>query len=1407
MVYPFLKIETKSFDIESFNYSFYFRGNDDSDSGEDVPSVPDIPTEFQSQSSNIPSNQPRYTLSDGNYSNDSSKSPVSSANSRPFAANSFNNNNRQSRGSINRKPSQVTRRNPSSVSRPSQFRSSATIPLTTSNSDFNPYASTSSNTSTSSNPKHVPSLFLPSQHKRHGHTTLEEQTSDIEDDTFRQSTASFVTAAENPSMENLNEVYKQGNNAHADNDKSLTQNLETLASENVNQVNRFTNQGFSPFAAKNLASTTAVSTPNYTSLQTTHPEDDQDTLEGSQTPTVASVSTTPELRGGAFSPNNHDNHTFEHASTPNHNDFTNDYNSFGKNQFKPPFAEPRLDSTLRAERDPNEENVSVDDLAKSISEEFATPEFTQSGPSESFPAVSSAQPAAANSQTLQSEPESTPNKPVNSWSRKDTFPDYEDDDFEDDYDDDYNDTIGSSDIKQNLNHENDDQVSQDEEQDTSLEIIEETKDHIPKDSLNHFPKQYENRDESREPLQENSQNSSNPADNQAETPVQNTEPASSGTRRGDVHKRDFSLTSYLDDYYNDSEDSDDLSRSKNHFDPAYNKASPDALRKSQGDEKHNQGHTAQPVFNSFGNSNDRKASTANNSSSTINTITTSGKSTGVGAEETRDAHAESSDDDVEIIDTMPSASRHSSSSDNASWDNSNDSKPKAPAHSAQLPHVPGSNISVENSSNFPTSVSKPSEPAYSAQNTLSFGDSESSHDSVPPLPLPHTKFSAGDGRFSAASDSLGSFGGNETDDTGSLSTGRFSPQSFMHSGRDSYDYRANSLNYNAAPRSGAADNFNRFSSSNGTANSSESPSHANNSLTPTTSRFNRLKQLDYASESEDFAVSSSGSVRAVAGTNSNNISAPATDHTSESDMTGVESRSDLLTPSQSDHISGLRINETHRLPSFSTYVDLDNTNQASGLNSQERQERDISIDTGELSQNYQNDNENKETPVSSEQNALLREINDLFTASTSSKNSDAGPQNESHDTSTFSTGRNLESGESNRFPKEEHGQYGVGAETDTNVIFNGSVDTLEYVGGKPSMVNVDNANKAGKPQSNQGAVPLTPMEPDPEIAELYQDSSHLLSRPVSQFLDPDSMIPQTQPLSPSRTPSSATTADTSKSDDTNRLEAWKEEHEKKELHEKEEPQERHITFDVDHNNDLSENSDSSDQLSTSTIDKDERSSSPVGHSRTASVGVKSLLLEGSPPLTPVHSERTQSPPGKHIRKASLMSLKGISLLGGKSQPKGPGVSRTGTLQSLSSRLNRPPIIDFQGVLSRPNSVDRKNVFDAAREAQSSYDSGLRTWLTQMTTESQRALNLSQVSAAVQDTNGAAGKKPQFFRAATNSIPSLPASRKMTSALSEVSNKTHGLANKLHINKVGGKSSNAAKGLFSKGRKFLKQGEK
>lgn len=103
-------------------------------------------------------------------------------------------------------------------------------------------------------------------------------------------------------------------------------------------------------------------------------------------------------------------------------------------------------------------------------------------------------------------------------------------------------------------------------------------------------------------------------------------------------------------------------------------------------------------------------------------------------------------------------------------------------------------------------------------------------------------------------------------------------------------------------------------------------------------------------------------------------------------------------------------------------------------------------------------------------------------------------------------------------------------------------------------------------------------------------------------------------------------------------------------------------------------------------------------------------------------------------------------------------------------------------------MDRKAAFDAARQAQVEYDSGLQTWLVQFSAD--HDLKSLGKSASSQ---GAANKKPGPFLK-TPTMTMTP--RMMTSALSEVSNKTQGLANRLHINKVGEKSSSAAKGFLA-----------
>lgn len=1376
------------------------RDDDSYSEGEDVPSVPTIPTEFQSQippTSNAVSEQtPRYTLSDKN----TSGSPEGSVKN-------FIVNRQKQSDALNRKPSQVTRRTPSSAST-SQFRSSTYVPVIKSNSAFNPYASTSSNSSNSSNPKSVPSLFLPSQQRRN---RPEEQPYECEDDSFRHSTASFVTAAEEPSLD----------------DNSFI----TGGTESLNQNHPLENHNsFDPQlgSSRNVLSESVFGSQMDHNNHSQYDDDDRHTLNGSKTPTLSSSHTTPKLHNDGFPSNEHINKKPSDDELPASDRTDKDFHGnvdLGSSRIRRPFADAPLDSTLRVVRDPNEKNVSVEELARSISEEFAMPEFTQPIPSDPIPGTSSFNSSKTNlNSAAANDRESPQSQQTNHWAQKQSFPEYDEDD---EYNEDYDDTVKSADIKQDLSSKNEVQkheATQPKEPESSHCTPKETPQFeysqiTSKEASKPEPSQITPREISQpvntpiNPVNDNNQNALEP-------PI----------RPRDMQRRDFSLTTYLDDFYNDSDDDDfEIQNQVEH--PSEASLAVTGISKNAKTSDHHQTHnipaerTNMEPYNSYKN-----FPGAEKSSSTIDTLIKDGEYND--SSPRQNVKSDDSDDDIEILDTAPAVSNrdYTPSQDRHVEKTNKLASPVGSFASPLLEHKSSRTFDDYERSSTPSGIQTQSiESRFAPQNTHTLNHNQTSPNTFTPLPLPSNRF-GGESRFSTASDSLRSFGGFETDDTASLSTGRNSPQSFIHSNRESYDFRVNPLNSSNVSKPGTSDYLSRIDSN---GNSEPDSLPLPNGTSTTSSAMPRLakwKQLDFISEPDDLTVSSTGSVRAVAGTDGKNSPAPGIDQESEFKKRANGSSSDLLGSSRpDDQTSSLAINETHRLPSFSTYADTDNAGP-SGLESQTSQKQNMDIVTSGFSQTY--DNDTKETPVTSEQNALVREINDLFSASTSTKNT---VSNRSESPASFIGGEEKMFETRNAFTSSHPDnsaitQRSTGFEREDpnepaskNVngfsAANDLKDSLSVPGGRPAVLNVEKANSSysdNRPSSNMFSSPITPMEPDPVIAELYQDPAQLLSRPVSRFLDTDAIIPQTQPLSPSRTcasanadggkstldaSSNATTAD----EITDRLDAKINEFSKTDGNESDgssSPGNHSFTSSIDH--DTKE-------------EKDISKSPSKGHHKTDSIGIRSLSMKDSPPLSPVQSSApTESSFGKLVRKSSLMSLKGIALLNKAHSSGIQPISRAGTNQSLSSRLNRPPIIDFLGVLSRSNSVGRKETFDAARRAQLEYDSGLQTWLAQVSTDHKKD-GLSLVSTKAPGSSGSGSssggsasamansiKKPQFLKAATNSMPS---SRKMTSALNEVSNKTHGLANMLHINMGSGKSSSGAKGFFSRGKKLLKTNEK
>lgn len=1371
-------------------------------------------------------------MTDGNPPNNLSQQSFFSESSHNSGVSSST-SNLQNRNSLNKRYSQITRRQPSSASSSSsQSRTSTSVPIPTSDPSFNPYDSNFSNTPAFTNPKNLPALFLPSQHRRQANT-LDDQLSDIDDDAFRHSTVSFFTAAEDSSTENLNEIYNTDDTPANYNKEPSTMAPQISALGSSTHIMDSNNHEISAFSPKTKTDDQQFSVPADSDLLST-PRQHQPALERFESPIVSSVNTTPRVDNSSFPLTNGigGQPFFDDVSTPDQTPSNmHDHNTTGNDRSNSPADKSKLDSPLHTQNNTNQKAHNVKTLGKPFSQEFSKPELKQSNTSGSLPSEGSNN--KVNSNNTVSGDVSLPNKKnhTNYWADKNTFPDY-DEDYnyaDDEYIENYENEVKLEEPIKN----NDTKGSNEKFQDNNV---------LGKEVPKHNHETCLDQSKTHKHLSDVSQQELEPADSLAETSSID-EDLTKVVPRTDVHSRDFSLTTYLEDYYNDSTDSELDFGNENDIGPDYNNLdstglSPHYVQNDAGFTS-SQAPPIRSIYNVADNSGDpHKGLGINQSTSTVDTLIKPTKVSNFDNENLAHEHDISSNDDMDIVDTIPSASRQSDTSDETSWID-NGTKPNVTTHPVSFSLDSELQRKLDHSNQFSTPATVPlqtPEPKSSVQSTPTLKNSGFSSDAYSPLPLPINRFNGNNGRFSTASDSLRSFGGNETDDTASLSTGRISPQSFTHSNRGSYDFRSNN-----GFRPGTSDFLNKLNSSIDEENFSDDQSISkdaspNNQL-PKTGKWN---QLNYISEPDNLAVSDTGNTRAATETSGYSLSATATDSLSDQNRVETLLNSDLLDPSKTGHkFSSLGTNDTRHLPPFSTYADSDNIG-SSYLHSdtpKQNSGQDTGIDTRGVSLNHRDINYN-ESPTSSEQKALTRGIN-MFPTGTKSETSNpaasnsifqGGSSNTEYDydgfkqqeekniSSTLSQETGINSNSIPKYPKEkaEDDVYDSGLNTNGSAATsNGSKDTITLSAvGRPAALNVENANAdySNKDRYHRFSMPMTPMEPNPEIAELYRNQSELLTRPPSQFLDADSTIPQSQFSSPPQTHNSAI-GDDGKGG--KKLENFEEEEDKEMSHKSHGQGVNGFEY---------ENL-STDQSSVSSVDYDIKGNeagpdtTPKRHSRSASTGVKSLILEASPQNSPAHSARTQSSFDKLVRKPSLMSLKGLTSFTSKSYgSKNTDLTRAATTKSLSTRLNRPPTVDFTGVMSRKSSVDRRVAFDKARRAEAEYDSGLDTWLKEVNNEingpevppalpAAKSNTLSSVTSGVSSVSGSISKKPPFLKVASNSIPSIPSSRKMTSALSEVSNKTQGLANKLHINKVGGKSSHAAKGLFSRGKKFLKQGEK
>lgn len=176
-----------------------------------------------------------------------------------------------------------------------------------------------------------------------------------------------------------------------------------------------------------------------------------------------------------------------------------------------------------------------------------------------------------------------------------------------------------------------------------------------------------------------------------------------------------------------------------------------------------------------------------------------------------------------------------------------------------------------------------------------------------------------------------------------------------------------------------------------------------------------------------------------------------------------------------------------------------------------------------------------------------------------------------------------------------------------------------------------------------------------------------------------------------------------------------------------------------------------------------------------------LLIPDQSPTKSSMSDLTQVSTPSPRSKAHTLPLghPGIASMKPSMYELGSNIGSLGN----KARLNRPPAFDFIHILHAPTSADRRRLFDEAREKEANYDSGIQAWLEQ---------NISKIPAdMVLQSSGLQTSK---------AAPSTPTRKLSVARLTSSARK---MTMPKVASKVGERSSNAAKGFFSKGRKLMK----
>lgn len=288
--------------------------------------------------------------------------------------------------------------------------------------------------------------------------------------------------------------------------------------------------------------------------------------------------------------------------------------------------------------------------------------------------------------------------------------------------------------------------------------------------------------------------------------------------------------------------------------------------------------------------------------------------------------------------------------------------------------------------------------------------------------------------------------------------------------------------------------------------------------------------------------------------------------------------------------------------------------------------------------------------------------------------------------------------------------------------------------------------------------PPSPSDPDPEIAALYQNTSHFLNRPVSSYEDDNLGI-----VEPLTTTKSKTSMESRKSVDNTGAHASEVSPQSviDNSQEVEQDEAGFKGFDSDFT-ETKTHEHSSSQLSTASSDEIKRTESATGYTYRST----------APPDVTAEAKKAgdgcDAKTGPPLKKTNTTSSVASST---------PVSAQAGT-RSVGVVLNRPPQFDFTGALSKGNSENRRQLFEAAREKEASYTTGLVSWLAVISGENK--------ASGVYQTGLPPPPSKSEARLAAPSKTMAPGFIRPTGHMAKEA-----------LGKVGEKSTKKAKGLFAK----------